>query len=193
MNDNSMMDEQGLIDRAKSGDEGAFESLVTAHKDRVYRVCLALLKDPVAADETAQDVFVRLFEQIQKFRGESRLSTWLYRVAVNACSDRRRWWIRWMARMDVPAAEPSSPDLPDRRLELREDQIRVLDALNRLSSAFREILVLRELEERDYSEIAEILGLSMGTVESRLFRARKKLRAILESDNEGETMEIKRI
>lgn len=174
-----MADEKELIDRAKTGDEWAFAEIVRHHQGRVFRVCLAALGDRQAADEAAQDVFVKLFESIGRFRGASRLSTWLYRVSLNVCADRRRsrWWLRWL-RTD-PDDRAISPDRPDRRMEDREMSRDVLAALQKLPASFREVLVLREMEEREYAEIAAIVGVSIGTVESRLFRARAKLKAIL--------------
>ena len=169
------------IERAKLGDEAAFTKLVRDHQARVYRVCLAALGDSREADEAAQDVFVRMHEKLRSFRGESRLSTWLYRVALNVCADRRRIrrWRNWI-EVDLPESIPDRRARPDDRMEGQEAVERLQEALNRLDQPFRDILILRELEERDYAEIAAILGISIGTVESRLFRARKKLKQLLD-------------
>jgi RNA polymerase sigma-70 factor (ECF subfamily) len=169
--------ERELIERAKRGDEPAFAEIVRTHRSCVYRVCLAALGDPAAADEAAQDVFVRLYERLKQFRGESRLSTWLYRVAFNVCADRRRaiWWRRWLGLDSVDPAAPESVR-PDRQAE-ESESVRLLGAaLNRLPREFRDVLILRELEEREYADIAGILDIPVGTVESRLFRGREKLR-----------------
>lgn len=178
-----MSSELELIDRARRGDDSAFSELVRAHQTRIYRVCLAALGDPQEADEAAQDVFVRMHHKLSGFRGESRLATWLYRVALNICADRRRVriWKRWI-RLDWTEVRSESNDRPDHQAERREAREILWKALDRLSRPFREVLILRELEERDYADIAGILGISIGTVESRLFRAREKLRRIMRED-----------
>lgn len=168
--------EQEWIERARQGDEAAFSELVALHRQRVFRFCLALLGDAQAADETAQDVFVKLYESLLRFRGESRLATWLYRVALNACVDRRR---RFWLTADAPIDTPSSRERPDEAFERQEDAARLYRALSQLPDEFRAALVMRELEERSYAEISEILGISIGTVESRIFRARERLAEIL--------------
>lgn len=171
--------EREWIVRAGEGDGDAFARLVESHQRMVFRVCLAALGDPQAADEAAQDVFVRLHDKLGTFRGDSRLGTWLYRVALNICADRRRGsvWRRWLG-LDA-ARNHVSPDRPDVDAEQREAAGQLAAALNRLPRDFREILILRELEEREYAEIAAILGVALGTVESRLHRARRKLKEIM--------------
>ena len=175
-----MVDENVLMGRVKEGDEEAFAEIVCQHQGRVFRVCLAALGDRQAADEASQDVFVRLFESIGRFRGDSLISTWLYRVALNICADRKRskWWRRWL-QIDPDDIGAISPNRPDRQLEERETTQELLGALQKLPAGFRDVLILREMEDRQYAEIAKILGLTIGTVESRLFRARAKLKAIL--------------
>ncbi len=170
--------ERELIEQAKEGSEGAFTAIVTANKQRVFRICLSLLRDAREADEAAQDVFVKLYESLERFRGESRISTWLYRVALNECASRRRGRAKLTASDDA-GDPPDSKIGPDVALEQREAVDLLHRALDQMDEPFREVLVLRELEERTYEEIAVILEISIGTVESRLFRARQKLREIL--------------
>ncbi|MBI4179735.1 sigma-70 family RNA polymerase sigma factor [bacterium] len=176
-----MDEEQAWIERAKRGDEAAFAELVRRHQTRTYRICRAMLGDDREADEAAQDVFVRLYERLATFRGDSRLSTWLYRVTLNLCADRlrRRKWSWWIG-LDGLNLAGRAQDQPDRQAEDRDEVRRLSQAMERLPREFRDVLALRELEGRPYAEIAEILGISIGTVESRLYRAKEKMRNELE-------------
>lgn len=190
MEPSNMDDELKLIERARRGDEAAFEAVVRRHKNRIYRTCLAMLGDPVEADEAAQDVFVRLYDNFRKFRGESRLSTWLYRVAFNGCADRlRKSRSERMDRTELAGMDPPSSDRPDRWLEEKETAARLRRALDELPEEFREVVILRELEGCDYAEISEILDVPIGTVESRLFRGRQKLKDLLSGGLFGTVVE----
>lgn len=177
-----MNSEEELIERARQGDESAFTALVSEHKRRVFRVCLAMLGDWQAADEAAQDVFVKMYESLSSFRSESRLGTWLYRVTFNVCAGRRRRLTRWIS-FEAEPRESVSADRPDLWLERREDIEKLHRALSRLPMEFQGVLILRELEGRTYEMIAEVLGIAIGTVESRLFRGRRRLREMLEKED----------
>lgn len=154
------------------------EVLYGIYSERVFRTCFRILGDRTAAEDQTHEVFMRLFEQIGRFDGRSRFSTWLYRLAVNHTLNLLRKRNRRSAKLkefmfprEVPARE-----LPDRSLLRKEDGGRVQALLEALSPDHRTILVLREIEELDYAEIAEVLGVAKGTVMSRLHRARQELK-----------------
>ena len=184
--------ERLLVERARRGDRDAFEEIVRANEKMVYNLALRYLGSREDAEDTAQEVFVKAWMSLSSFRGESRLGAWLCRITVNACTDalRRRRGETVSLSAEDAEGEEREIELPDERFdpavlaerkELRES---VGKALERLPENFREVLLLRELGGRNYEEIADILCLDLGTVKSRIFRARKKLCAILtESGN----------
>jgi RNA polymerase sigma-70 factor (ECF subfamily) len=174
------------VARLREGDEEALREVVHAFNERLTAVVAGVLRDRDAVEDVVQETFTKAFYRISSFRGGSSLYTWLYRVAVNAAKD----YIK--SRKRRPAS--SFDDLPGRAslpggtpplvegLERRELRLAVRGAIARLPRRFRNVLALRELEGMAYNEIAEVLGLSLGTVESRLFRARKRLKALLMHD-----------
>lgn len=171
--------------RLRERDEGALREVVEAFGERITAVVAGVLRDRDAVDDVVQETFVKAYTRIDAFKGDAGLFTWLYRIAVNTAKDHAK------ARGRRPAA--SLDDLPSgahglaaadaaptvERLEDREQRLVVRRAVAALPAVFRSVLVLRELEGLRYEEIAQILGLSLGTVESRLFRARRRLKALL--------------
>lgn len=167
-----------LARRIASGDERAFEEFYHAHARRVYAVCLRLSADPDRARALVQDTFVLAWERMDSFRGESRLSSWLHRIAVNVFMEgqrRRTRWQRLLVRGD-DRAELS----PDRRDDpgLRVDLERCIAAL---PEGARTMLVLRDIEGHSYRDISRITGVTEGTVKAQLHRARRLLKEMLES------------
>lgn len=163
--------------RALSGDRAAFGQVVLDTQDRLYTLLVRILGDRDEARETAQDTYLKALSSLHTFRGHSSAYTWLYRIAVNLAITRLRKIRRsrtfnlppqW-TRAD-PAANPADAAL------LAEQSRQVLSALGRLDSEYRTILVLRDINDLDYPQIAEVLQLPLGTVKSRLFRARLALR-----------------
>ena len=185
------MTEQELIAQARAGDPNAFERLVRDNQDRVYSLCLRMAGDRHEAEDLAQEVFLKAWQGLASFRGESKFSTWLFRLAANLCIDaqrkrERRRGVEPAVSLDDPDSswrEPSDPRQdPQRQLE-RTERSRALDrALTRLSDDQRQIVVLRELAGLSYQEISQRLGLDLGTVKSRLARGRLALRKILLED-----------
>jgi len=171
------------VERLRRGDAEALREVVQAFGERLTAVVAGVLRDRDAVEDVVQETFTKAFYRIHSFKGTSSLYTWLYRVAVNAAKDyiksRKR---RPAASFDDLAGRTSLP-APERPslegLERRELRLQVRAAIDRLPQRFRSVLALREIEGMTYNEIAEVLGLSLGTVESRLFRARKRLRALL--------------
>ena len=181
--------EQRWIAAAKDGDESAFEALVRLYEKRVFALALRMCGSREDAAEAAQETFLAAWQGLPFFRGESSLSTWLYRLTNNACVDllRREGRHRSAAgpslddeevNLEVPDQTLSPQDEAERR-ELREAIGRSLEAL---SPEHRQVLVLREMQQLRYDEIADILDLDVGTVKSRINRARKQLRKILLAD-----------
>lgn len=179
--------------RLKAGDEGALREVVEAFSERITSVVSGLMSDRDAVDDVVAETFTKAFFRIRNFHGDAGLYTWLYRVAINASKDhgkkkRRRPTV---ALEDVPAGAASiasrdaGPSVE--RLEDRELRLAVRAAIETLPAKFRSVLVLRELEGLRYDEIADILAISQGTVESRLFRARRRLQLKLARWNTGAT------
>jgi RNA polymerase sigma-70 factor (ECF subfamily) len=178
--DGKKVRDEALVRRAKAGDREAFGGLVDRFQAPVYRVVRGILSDPADAEDVAQEAFLRAYESLPKFRGESGFFTWLYRIAVNeALRARKR---RSFARIEaVPEAEAPRPETPD---EDGPSPAALERLLGKLSDEFRAIVVLRDLEGLSYQEIAETLEIPMGTVESRLFRARRDLRELWRKSKE---------
>ena len=178
--------EQNWIQAAKSGDQAAFGHLVETYQKRVYALTVRMCPTRELAEEAAQEAFLSAWQGLPFFRGDSAFSTWLYRLVSNACVDLLRRDGRRRAsagpslddeelNLDVPDPAPSPQDAAERQ-ELREEIERGLSAL---SPEHREVLILREIHQLRYDEIADSLSLDVGTVKSRISRARKQLRNFL--------------
>jgi RNA polymerase sigma-70 factor (ECF subfamily) len=189
-------EEQELVERLKRRDEAAFNAFVIRYQDRVFRILLRMLGDRAEAEDLAQEVFISIFKAIDSFRGESQLSTWVYRVASNHCRNRLKYLARRRQKMmddfdeeAVAGAQgtllPDRQGTPDRLLEARQTEVLLEEGLARLDDEQRELIVLREVEHLSYEEIMAITGLPEGTVKSRLHRARSALREHLERRERG--------
>ena len=189
-------EEQELVERLKRRDEAAFNAFVIRYQDRVFRILLRMLGDRAEAEDLAQEVFISIFKAIDSFRGESQLSTWVYRVAGNHCRNRLKYLARRRQKMMddfdeeiVGGAQgallPDRQGTPDRLLEARQTEVLLEEGLARLDDEQRELIVLREVEHLSYEEIMAITGLPEGTVKSRLHRARSALREHLERRERG--------
>ncbi len=176
--------EAAIIDRCVAGDEQACAELVAAHERMVFGLALNLMHSREEALEVSQEVFLRVFRTLGSFRGQSALRTWIYRIVINQARNRQRWWRRRHIADHVSLdehldkfGEPSTPEvLPDRRLASKETAAHIRAALKRLPFDQRTALVLREIDGLRYDEIAFSLGVAVGTVKSRLTRARQALR-----------------
>ena len=178
----------GLFEQCRAGDPQAFARLVALHESMVWNLAARLLGDPEEARDVAQDVFLQVYRTLARFEGRSSLKTWIYRIVVNQCHNRRRFWMR-RARKGTRALEEltaadeirlaeSRPgrDDPYEQLRRRERQRRVQAALLELSFAHRTVLLLHEVEGLSCEAIAATLQVREGTVKSRLARAREALR-----------------
>ncbi len=182
-------DDWALVQQCAAGDEAACTRLVTDHQRMVYQLALHLLGDAQEALDLSQEVFLRVFRTLPQFRGHSALRTWIYRIVVTQASNRRRWWRRRHQSQQVPLDEhvANHGDLPDGRTFTKPDEVaaqqqaarQVWAALDQLPFDQRTILVLREIDGLSYEEIGYSLGVAVGTVKSRLARAREHLRDTL--------------
>lgn len=178
------MNEHMVISRAKQGDHRAFEVLVTEYEQKVYSLAYHYVGSEQDAMDICQEVFLRVYRFLPQFSGESRFSTWLYRVTSNACKDFLR---KKGSRMEVSLSQEGEeedytlevPDLryhPENVMEQKEMRRQIEESLHQLSPDHREILVMRDVLGLSYEEIANSLDLEEGTVKSRISRAREKLR-----------------
>lgn len=186
--------ERRFIERLQGHDERAFNELVELYEQRVFRLVLRMLGRRDEAEDMAQEVFVQVFKAIGTFRGDSKLGTWVYRIAINLCKNRIKYLARRYdsAQQELEPAAERAPlseakgvtlgDIarPDHMLEGLQTERIVQLAIAELDPDFREVLVLRDVEDLTYEEIAEITGLADGTVKSRIHRARGMLKTRVE-------------
>ena len=175
-----MKDQENIIARARRGDADAFEQLVERYREQVYRVALRMCGNAADADEAAQEAFLAAWRGLPNFRGDSQFSTWLYQLTTHAAIDLLRREKRQVAAEDI--TEVSAPDPtpgPQQQAERQETREAVRDAIRQLPPEYRQIVVLRFLEELNYEEIGAALQLPAGTVKSRLNRAKAQLKDIL--------------
>jgi RNA polymerase sigma-70 factor (ECF subfamily) len=176
--------EQRLIERLVARDERAFNELVRAYERRVFALVLRMIGNHAEAEDLAQEVFVQVFKAIGSFRGDSKLSTWVYRIAVNLCKNRSE--LEAVADR-IPLGQAGNANVgqierPDEAVAGKQVEQIVQRAILAIEPDFRECLVLRDVEELSYEEIGEITGLPPGTVKSRIHRARAMLREIVERE-----------
>jgi RNA polymerase sigma-70 factor (ECF subfamily) len=173
-------DEQELIERCRKGeDDRAFGELVDRYKDLVYGMVMRLAPDPSQADDLAQDVFLKVHRGLPYFRGEARLSTWIYRIVANVCSQARS-----RPRVEVPLdrgperapIDPGASDASFGDLELRD---RLAKAIARLPEQYRFLIAAHHLQGVQYDALAEALNIPLGTVKTHLHRAKRRLRELL--------------
>ncbi len=185
-----------LLRRAQAGDEAAFGVIMRTHYDRTFRLVCAITHNETDARDICQEVWLTVWKQLGTFRGDARFTTWLHPIATRRALDhlrkRRRWFDRFLpfgAGDDAtPAApEPSTTDNAGQLLEVSEDVARVRAALATLPPKHRAVLALRELENLSYEEIAQAVGVPVGTVMSRLHAARRLLAEKLKTNNQHET------
>ena len=172
-----------LIEKSKQGDLEAFDLLVYRYEGKIYNMAYRFMGNHADAGDLAQETFIRLYKSLPTFRGESGFLTWLYRICANACRDelrrqKRRPNISWeeISCGAETANRSNNEPLPEEILERQELKATIQSCLDSLSEEHRLILVLREIQELSYDEIARVLDCTMGTVKSRLSRARLALK-----------------
>lgn len=182
----AVAEELALVERCQSGDAAAFDSLVAKYASQVYNLAYRMIGDPDDAEDISQEVFLRVHRAIKGFRGSSSFTTWVYRVATNVCLDelkrrKRRPTVTEWSEQEEASVEPSPAAAanPEAATLRRERQELVQRAIRSLPEAQRVVVVLYDLQGLSYDEIAEALGASLGTVKSRLNRARVALKSKL--------------
>jgi RNA polymerase sigma-70 factor (ECF subfamily) len=175
-----LQDETLLIRQFKAGDPSAFGSIIQIYQDRIYNLCYYLLGNPQDAEDAAQDVFIKAFRNLRDFRPEASLYTWLYRIGVNTCLDHKRK-LRPEPLKNESQTEglASNEPSPERRYQSKEIGQAINSALKQLSKNSKAVIVLKEIDGLPYEEMAEVLNTSVGTIKSRLSRAREELRRLL--------------
>jgi RNA polymerase sigma-70 factor (ECF subfamily) len=190
-------EEAAIVAELKAGSEAAYAWLIGEFQQPVYGLVYRVVNDPADAADTTQDVFLKVFRGMKHFHGQSSLKTWIYRIALHEAANRRRWWFRHKAKeTSIEPAENEAPGMGEHELQMaltdhaespfdnvahREVQARVDEELRKVPEPYRTTLILRDLEEMSYEEIAEVLEISLGTVKSRLTRGREALRQRLAS------------
>ncbi|MCX7973034.1 MAG: sigma-70 family RNA polymerase sigma factor [Candidatus Aminicenantes bacterium] len=180
------MEERELVSRACAGEAEAFSELVSRYQNRVFHLAFGFTRDRAAADDLAQEVFLKAYLALPGFRGKAEFSTWLYRLAINHIKDYLRKMKRRIQR-EERLEETKISQMPDER-EMTQEEEEIMDkrrqllakVMATLPEKYRIVLTLRDVEGLPYEEIASILGTSIGTVDSRLHRARKLLREKME-------------
>lgn len=177
-----MSNDADWVPRAQAGDLHAFNQLVITYRERVYSHCYYMLRNPDNAADVTQDSFVKAWRSIGSLRGQFR--PWMLSIATNACRDflRAQKPADTLTPDDLADAHPDPPSTalgPEAEAELSELQTEVRDALDQLPVEQREVILMCDLQELDYTEAAQALGISIGTVKSRIFRGREKLRQML--------------
>lgn len=184
--------ENEFLEQLRSGRVDAFDTLISRYSSDIYALLFRITQNPDDAGELTQETFLRAFKAIGRFRGESELKTWLFRIAINESRNRHRWWKRRfrdktvslddnVGDSDVRLHETLAGDSedPEATLLRREHREALENALASLPEAFREVIVLCDIEGQSYQQIAEVLKINIGTVKSRIARGREELRRIL--------------
>jgi RNA polymerase sigma-70 factor, ECF subfamily len=176
-----------LIEELRGGSERAYEELIGRFQQPVYALAVRLLSDQAEACDVVQEVFLKVFRNIGNFRGQSSLKTWIYRITVNEAHNARRWFFRHRRReVELDTSPDDTRDwkesIADRSRSPfdvasdHEQHVLIEAALDKINPIFREAVVLRDIIDLSYDEIAEVLGVSLGTVKSRILRGREALR-----------------
>ncbi len=186
--DHSSASDEQLVGAAQKGDMDAFEELVVRHRDKIYARAFMMMRNEEEAIDLSQEAWVKSWQRLKQFQGESSFTSWLTRIVINVCLDRLRWRKRHrtesIEEMDeesggIESRLPIDTENPAERLERSELRKKIDQALAQLSTEQRMVLVLHEFEDLEYKEIARVMGCSIGTVMSRLFYARRKMAVLL--------------
>lgn len=179
------MSDQDLIKRCKTGDREAFNMLVQTYQKQVFNIAYSMLSDYEDASDATQEIFVKVYKSIETFRGQSSFTTWLYRICANVCNDFLRKRQRRASTVSIDKSDDndnyvaeleSESPTPEEHLELTERQRAVRSAINELRTEYKEIIIYSDMNDMSYDEISSILKCPVGTVKSRLNRARNALK-----------------
>lgn len=196
------LSDEMLVKKAQDGDQNSLSDLITRYERKTYNLAYRLMGNHADASDAAQEALVRICMRLQNFRGDSAFSTWLFRVVTNTCLDelRRRGRLRHASLDDVLPVEegavsrqaPDEADSPVEHAERQEVQAAVKRAINRLPDEYRVVVIMRDLQGLSYHEIAAMLDTTLGTIKSRLHRARQALRTIIKA-TEAAKLDLQRI
>lgn len=188
-----MTEEKKLISAAQDGNVKAFEKLIGLYENNIYKLCLKILQDEEEAADAFQEVCLKIWKQLRHYKGDAKLGTWIYRLTTNQCIDMLRKNKRHMTHISIFQRnekdeewllEEVAKENVAMEVEIKALQEVVQIGLKELKPAYRAIIVLKDVEDYSYEEIAGILEISLGTVKSRLSRARKALKKVLEQNKE---------
>ncbi len=174
------MQEKEWILKAQEGDSDAFCALIGTYENKIYNIAYKFMQNSFDAQDAAQDAIIKMYGSIRKFSFQSAFSTWMYRVVANTCLDSLRRRKPSVPVEEYSAVAVSKEGNPHERAENNELGRSIRAAIQELSEKYRMVLILKDMEGLKYEEVADILSITPGTVKSRLFRAREKLRKILE-------------
>jgi len=183
-------EESLFVHRLKANEDAAYDELVRVYNTSIFHVAYRMLGDSAEASDVVQEIFLKVFRNINGFKGESALKTWIFRIAFSEILNRLRWWKRRHRYATVSLDDDQngngngyhvtdSRPTPEQLLQSKEQEEAIQKALGKLSSDHRSIIILRDIEGFSYGEIADVLGISIGTVKSRLARARGDLKRSL--------------
>jgi RNA polymerase sigma-70 factor (ECF subfamily) len=185
-----MNEDLELISSFKSGDKSAFEAIILNYQDRIYNLCRYMLSNEHDAEDAAQDTFLKAYQSLNDFKPNASLYTWLYRIAVNTCIDyKRRPFLESIFRSSDTGEEKvieyaSTSPSPEKLYESKQMGYALQKGLGQLSQKLRTVIILKEVEGLSYEEIADVLDISIGTVKSRISRAREELKTSLKDFTE---------
>ena len=180
-----MNEDLELLNSFKSGDKSAFEAIILNYQDRIYNLCRHMLSNAHDAEDAAQDTFLKAYQSLNDFKPNASIYTWLYRIAVNTCIDyKRRPFLESIFRRSDTGEEKvieyaSTSPSPERLYESKQMGHALQKGLGQLSQKLRTVIILKEVEGLSYEEIADVLDISIGTVKSRISRAREELKTSL--------------
>ncbi len=188
-----------LVQSFNAGSQGAFDELVRKYSTQMYRVAYGFLRNSEDAEEVVQDAFVKAYGNLKTFRGDSSFSTWLHRIVVNLSRNRYHWNRRRGAGQNISISDnnagdangrkedmdmPDVSNTPGKELERADEDNRIMKAVDSLPETLKEVIILRHVDDMSYEEIAKITGANIGTVKSRISRARETLMASLKNESE---------
>mgnify|MGYP000989361842 CR=1 FL=1 len=183
-----MAGERELVEKAKKGDILAFEELISAYEIKIFNYCYRMSGNKHDAEDLAQEIFIKVYKNLKTYKGDSSFSTWLYRVAHNTCIDKYRSIKPNVSLTDALGTyeyAASKETQPDEQLLKKENKELIQSCINSLKPEYRSVIILRDIQNYTYQEIALMLDIPLGTVKSYISRGRQALRELIEVVHEG--------